>query len=325
MNSLADVYLDNFGHGLGDQKFTIEETCGSGLTFSSLDVLADSGFEAHHVCSENQSAYDLAKTAVDQIATGRSPKSLSDINAILYATCLTCNGNMGSWQSFVDTKDVKSLMDFPASHLQSDFDMDNAFVMGVNQTACTSLLGAIRLAKSLLQTEQQFQDILCLTADRFPNGAIYEQGYNLISDGAAGCIVSKSKGAFRIIDCHQISNGAMAQANDDETAGFYFNYTHRLIQEILSNNNLDVRDVAWIVPQNTNIKAWQIMSSLLNISFDQVLMPTRTSIGHCISGDNIINLKTCNDAGKFKRGDLILMPMAGFGLNWSCILIEKEN
>jgi 3-oxoacyl-[acyl-carrier-protein] synthase-3 len=214
-------------------------------------------------------------------------------------------------------------MDFPVSHLQSDFNMSRAFVMGVNQTACTSLLGSLRVAKALLASEPNLIDVLCLTADRFPNGAKYEQGYNLISDGAACCSVSKQKGQFRIVDCHQISNGAMARASDEETAGFYFNYTCRSLTEILQRNEMVLDDINWIVPQNTNVKAWQVLSSVLNFDFEKVLMPTRREIGHCISGDNIINLMVANDRAMIGDGERILMPMAGFGLNWSCVILEK--
>lgn len=320
-----DIYLNEFGYALGSQRRTVEATCSRGATFSPQRVLEESGFEHHYVCDTRESPYDLARRAVDTLRIARAPKSLEEIDAILYATCLTCNGNIGSLSIFDETKDVKSLMDFPVSHLQSDFSMSRAFVMGLNQTACTSLLGSLRIAKALLTTESHLNEVLCLTADRFPDGAKYEQGFNLISDGAACCSVSKQEGPFRIIDCHQISNGAMAQASDEETAGFYFNYTCRSVTEILQRNDLKLADIHWIVPQNTNLKAWQVLCSVLDFDFGKVLMPTRSEIGHCISGDNIINLMVANDQALFAAGERILMPMAGFGLNWSCVVLEKVN
>jgi 3-oxoacyl-[acyl-carrier-protein] synthase III len=322
---MQGIFLDYFGHALGDIKEPVAECVEAGMTFSTESQLLESGFEFHHRSSARQSVYDLARNCLNNLAT-QLPGGLAqlqEIDALLYATCLTCNGNLGAVSAFESTRDVKHLMDFPASHLHGDFGLDKAFVMGVNQTACTSLLGSIRLARSLLLAEPAMQTVLCLTADRFPPGAIYEQGFNLISDGAAACILNKTGGPFRLIDCHHLTNGAMAQANDDETAGFYFNYTHRLVCEILDRNTMTLQDLQWIVPQNTNVKAWQVLSSILRWDYQRVLMPTRTQIGHCISGDNIINLKTAAESGCFESGDRILMPMAGFGLNWSCLLLEK--
>lgn len=320
-----DIFINEFGYALGSQRSSVAAAADRGATFSSQTLLEEAGFAHHYVCETSETPYDLAKRAVDDLRAGRTNRTLEDIDAILYATCLTCNGNIGSWDQFHQTRDVKSLMDFPVSHLQSDFDMSNAFVMGLNQTACTSLLGSLRVAKALLTSEPHLNTVLCLTADRFPDGAKYEQGYNLISDGAACCSVSRKKGPFKIIDCHQISNGAMAQASDEETAGFYFSYTHRSLTEILRRNDMVLDDIQWIVPQNTNIKAWQVLCSVLAFDFRKILMPTRTEIGHCISGDNIINLKVANERGTIRAGERILMPMAGFGLNWSCVILEKVD
>ncbi len=298
-----DIYINNFGYSLGSNKYEVEETSKAGATFSSSNILRESGFEFHHVCPPTESTYHLAKKAVENLQQTTVNDSLEEIDVVIYATCLINNGNLGSLEDFKKSKDVKSLMDFPVSHLQSDFNMTKAFVLGVNQTACTSLLGSIRIAKALLNAEADLHQVLCITSDRFPEGAIYEQGYNLISDGAACCVISRKKGKFKIIDCHHISNGAMAQASDDETAGFYFNYTYRSIMEILQRNSMNLNDINWIVPQNTNVKAWQILASVLKFDYNKVLMPTRTNIGHCISGDNIINLQEANEQGYFQKGE----------------------
>src|SRR6185295_16544441 len=134
---------------------------------------------------------------------------------IVYATCLPCNANVGSWTRFEETRDVKHVMDFPASHLQADFGLDDAAVIGLGQQACTWMLGSLRVARALIATEREMNRILCLTADRFPKGALYEQSYNLISDGAAACIVSREPSAFEYVGGHQITNGALAAASDD--------------------------------------------------------------------------------------------------------------
>lgn len=316
------VYIGEIGYAVGRERCHVADTVKNGLTFSNEQLLMDSGFLYHHCCGDKQTPYDLARSAVDNLCTSEG-RDISQVDGVLYATCLTCNGNLGAWNAFQETRDVKHLMDFPVSHLQADFNIENSFVMGLNQTACTSLLGTLRVGKSLLATEPNLNELLCLTADRFPQGAAYEQTYNLISDGAAACVLSRKPGRLKIIDCHHLSNGAMARANDDETAGFYFNYTHRVLTEILHRNHLALDDIAWIVPQNTNIKAWEVLASILRFDYGKVLTPTREQIGHCISGDNIINLKVADDENMFKPGDKILLPMAGFGLNWSCVLLEK--
>ena len=115
----------------------------------------------------------------------------------------------------------------------------------------------------------------------------------------------------------------MAKASDDETAGSFFSYTHRTIQETLAKAGLNIEDIQWIVPQNTNTKAWQILARLIRFEFERVYFPSIAQAAHVISGDNIINLKLLMEEGKIKSGERMLLLMAGYGLNWQCVILEK--
>ena len=112
-------------------------------------------------------------------------------------------------------------------------------------------------------------------------------------------------------------------ASDDESVGTYFNYTFRLIRECLARAGTSMSDVTWIVPQNMNVKAWQILARLLKIDFERVYFDPLPSVAHVISGDPVINLKHLDDTGKLVPGDRLLMVMAGYGMNWQCTLVEK--
>ena len=315
---MREAFINHLSFALGSQTISVEESAEKGLLISSPEVLREAGFERHHVSAEQATAYDLARQSVREIAD-----SLGDIGAIVYSTCIPANGSIGSQSKFDETRDVKHLMDFPASHLQSDFSLDKAVVIGLNQQACTGMLGSLRIARMLITSEPDISRVLCVTADRFPEGALYEQSYNLISDGAAACVVSTTPEGFRVIAHHSVTNGAMAQASDDETVGSFFSYTHRAIQDSLAKAGLDINGLDWIVAQNTNRKAWQILSRLLRFDFERVYFPTIREVGHVISGDNIINLKRLADEKKVKTGERVLLFMAGYGLNWQCVILEK--
>lgn len=315
-----EVFIDHFAFALGDETNTVEEAVEKGRTLSGASVLKEAGFKQHHVCRPETTAYDLAYRAVQKIR-----EELGSIGAIIYSTCLPINGSIGEEGKFHGTRDVKHLMDFPGSHLQCDFELDRAMVIGLNQQACTGMLGALRLARMFLIAEPEVQRILCVTADRFPEGALYEQSYNLISDGAAACIVSSLSNGFRWITGHGVTNGAMARASDEETVGSYFSYTHQVIQETLARAGLKIQDIHWIVPQNMNLKAWQILSRLLRFDFERIYFPTLEEVAHVISGDNLINLKRLVEAGKIKPGERVLLFMAGYGLNWQCVILERST
>jgi 3-oxoacyl-[acyl-carrier-protein] synthase-3 len=312
-----DVFLDHPAHTLGENVFTVEESAAAGRTVTKVPALLKSGFARHRVCGPRTTAFDLAKAAVEGIAD-----KLADVDAIIYATCIPLNGNVAEPEAYARSRDVKYLMDYPASRLQAHFRLDRAQVIGINQQACTSMLGSLRLARALINTEDDCRRVLCVTSDRFPDGAIYEQAYNLISDGAAAVIVSREPSGFRIVASHHITNGAMVIASDDETVGSYFSYTHRLITEALARAGLQPRDVDWVVPQNTNVLAWKVLAGMFELPPERIWFPTISEAAHVISGDNVVNLQDLQASGKIRSGEHLLMLMAGYGMNWQCTILE---
>jgi 3-oxoacyl-[acyl-carrier-protein] synthase III len=315
---VTEAFVDSFSFALGDDTHDVDAAVALGRTLTAAPALKDAGFARHHVCRPGTTAYDLARRAVEPIAL-----KLGDVGAIVYSTCLPCNANIGDEARFQSTRDVKWLMDFPVSHLQTDFNLGRAAAIGLNQQACTSMLGALRISKALLKDDPAIGRILCVTADRFPSGALYEQAYNLISDGASACVVSPEPAGYRIVSCHHITNGALAQASDDETVGSYFSYTHRLLTEQLAKAGLAMDAIDWIVPQNTNVTAWTILTRLLRVDRERVFFGSIGEVGHIISSDNVVNLVRLEESGRVKKGQKLLLFMAGFGLNWQSVILER--
>jgi 3-oxoacyl-[acyl-carrier-protein] synthase-3 len=314
---MREAYVTFPSYALGEQAHTVEESVAAGRTVTDLAGLRGAGFARHNICNPQTTAFDLARAAVEPIAS-----ELGKLDAILYATCLPLNGNVGPEALYAESRDVKYLMDYPASRLQAWLRQDDAQVIGLNQQACTSMLGSMRIARALIATEPDVERVLCITSDRFPDGAIYEQAYNLISDGAAAVLVTKEPTGLRIVSTGQITNGAMVIASDDETVGSYFSYTHRLITETLKKANLRADQIDWVVPQNTNLTAWKVLSRMFKIGMDRVWCPTLPVCGHIISGDNVVNLKSLLDSGQVKPGERLLLLMAGYGMNWQCTILE---
>ena len=318
MSGPVRCYVDHLGSALGSVKYGVDESAAAGRTHHDAAAFVQSGFRWHHVCAAGENAYDLAREAVRSIGDG-----LGEPDALIYATCIPANANLGEESRFAQSGDVKHLMDFPASRLQAELGLDRAFVVGIAQQACTSLLGSLRIAHGLIAADASVSTVLCVSADRFPPGSAYEQAYSLISDGAAACIVSREPAGYRLVGCHQITNGAMVVADDDEVVASYFAYTHRLVTELLAKVGLTVEDVDWVVPQNTDPKAWQILSRLLHIDADRVCAPTLADVGHVISGDNILNLAALGQRGVVEAGQRLLLTMAGYGMNWQAVVLEK--
>ncbi|MEE8306435.1 MAG: 3-oxoacyl-[acyl-carrier-protein] synthase III C-terminal domain-containing protein [Gammaproteobacteria bacterium] len=313
---MTPAYLDHLSFELGDVRQTLAEAKAKGQLISDPAALAEAGFAEHCVSSTN--SYELAHASVEKIAD-----HLQTVDVIIYSTCLPHNASLPGQAEFDASGDVKHLMNFPASHLQTDFGMTGARVIGLTQQACTGMIGSIALAQDLITASAHNQRILCVTADRFPDGALYEQAYNLISDGAAACLVSTQPSGFRIVSHYHLTNGGMVKASDDETVGSFFSFAHQVVKEAIDRAELSIEDIDWIVPQNTNTKAWEILTRLLGIDMSRVFLKSMASAGHIISGDNIVNLKTLVDERLVEPGQRLLLFMAGYGSNWQAMVVER--
>lgn len=317
---MARAFIGDMAYSLGATRYELAESAAAGRLCSSPDDLLAAGFARHHVCPPGDGSYDLARGA-----TGQLP--LDDgVDAIVYNTCLPQNGSIGDPAAWEATGDVKHLMEFPAGHLQADLGLDTAVVFGLTQQGCTGMLGALRLADALLASEPEWERVLCVSADRFPPGARYEQSYNVISDGAAACLVTARPApgtrGLRLVATHQITNGGLHTASDDESVGTFFSYVPLLVRQTLARAGLTTADIDWVVPQNTNRHAWRIVAGLLGIDHERVWQRTLPDVAHAISADNIINLSSLLESAELRPGQRILLTMAGHGLNWQATVVE---
>lgn len=316
------MFIGSFAYTLGERKVHVRESAERGLLLSTADDLESSGFRWHRICEPQTGAYDLARAATAQLARG---DRLDAVDVLVYSTCLPLNGNVGDPSRWEQTGDVKHLMDFPASRLQSEFGLDGACVIGLTQQGCTGMLGAIRLATMLLTAEPQWRRVLCVTADRFPESAKYEQAYNLVSDSAAVCVVGREPAAFRFLGAHHITNGGLGTADDDQTVGTFFAYVPRLITQTLARVGLAVHDLDWVVVQNANEKAWQALAGILGIDFAKMCFAALPETGHAISADNVINLLELIASGRLRAGDRVALLVAGTGLNFQCVVLQATE
>ena len=135
------------------------------------------GFGNVHVAVA-ESPYELALSAATRVLdeTGVDRES---IGLLIYG------GTPGS-MSFAPADEAEesasglctmSRFKYPATRLQYDLDLPNAWPFAVDQLACTTLLGAARIARSLCLTEG-IERALCVSAEFFPANAGREAIFN---------------------------------------------------------------------------------------------------------------------------------------------------
>ena len=303
---------------------SLAELHADGLLSGSAETLASFGFEYAHVAN-GETNLDMAAEAARQVLreSGTGP---SEIGLLLYATALTGSATMAGGsdrESVLRLDSVAESFQYPASCLQAELELTRAAVAGVDQQGCASLLSALRMGRAMLMAEPALGTVLCVSADVFPAREPRDLVYNVISDGA--CAVLLKRGApNRILSCAQVTKGSYwdAAALEHEVIAAYFPTARNLITEALSIAGLGLDDIALVIPHNVSRRSWDILRGLLKLPEDRVYTDNIARVGHTIASDNILNLRDAIDAGRVARGDKLLLFTFGFGLNWSCMVVE---
>jgi 3-oxoacyl-[acyl-carrier-protein] synthase-3 len=305
---------------------SLEELASRGALRSAPEMLAGFGFRHAHV-AEDETHVEMAMRAVNGLLeeTATDP---NEIGVVLFAGALASSSTMAPDAapdgSALHLTDFMDLFRYPVSRIQAELGLTRATAIGVDQQACASLFSAIRIGKDMLLAEEDLRTVLCVGADRFPRHASREVIYNLVSDGACAALLRKDWPANRILACGHVTKGAFwdAAEMENEVIAAYFPTARTVIEQTLRAADLTLDDIAWIVPHNVSLRSWEILLGLLHFPLERLFHDNIARVGHTIASDNLVNLRDLLDSGRVRRGDRLLLFTFGFGLNWSCIVVE---
>ena len=322
--SLNAVGIDALTYWLPEASPTLAELEARG-TVRGAAALASFGFRQARV-AESESHVDMAAHAVRSLLdeTGTPP---DEIDLVLYAGALTSSTTMECGPapagSVLHMRDFMDFFKYPVSRLQSEFDLTNASVAGIDQQGCAAIFSAIRLARATLLAEPDVRAVLCVSADRLPHDASREVVYNLVSDGA--CAMLLRRGARnRIVATHQVTKGAFWDAGslENEIIAAYFPTARTVIEDTLRKAGLTLAEIDWVIPHNVSLRSWEILLGLIGCPREKLFSENIGRVGHTIAADNFINLRDATDAGLLRKGDRLLLFTFGYGLNWGCMILE---
>lgn len=323
---MTDVGIDAVTYWLPEHAPTLAELEQRGALRGPASTLASFGFERARV-AQSESHVDMAMSAVTQLLneTGTSPDA---VDLVLYAGALTSSSTMecapAPSGSVLHMRDVMDFFKYPASRVQSELDLSNATVAGIDQQGCAAIFSAVRLARATLLAEPDVNTVLCVSADKLPHESPREVVYNLVSDGACAMLVRRNPKHNRLVAMHQVTKGAFWDSGslENEIIAAYFPTARTVIEDTLRKANITLADVDWVIPHNVSLRSWEILLGLIECPREKLFSQNIGRVGHTIAADNFINLRDVTDAGMLRKGDVLLLFTFGYGLNWSCMVLE---
>lgn len=306
-----DVHIAAIEYALPDESVTLEDLAAQGRLTSRADVLRDFGFDRAWIAGDGGAA--LVSRAAGRLMerAGLDPASV-DVLVFAGATPASHAVRPGLLGGF----------SYPAARLQYDLGLVNARVIGISQAGCLGLMTAVSVARALVTGGAR--RALCVSSDVLPEGSTREVLYNLVSDGACALLVEPGDGPNRLLAERQISKGYYwdCEARGQEIVAAYFPTARTIIAETLAMADLGRDDIAVILPHNVSRRSWEILLQLTGLPAEKLYADNIAAKGHVIGGDNFINLRDAETAGRLRSGDRLLLFNFGFGASWACLLLE---
>lgn len=302
---------------------TVRELAGDSMLQSRPETLEAFGFSNVHV-GTSESPYELAREAVLRLLVdkGIDPES---IGLLIYG------GTPGAMAfRAADEADAANAgfcttdrFKYPSARLQYDLGLTNASSFGIDQLACTTLLGAVRIARSLCITEG-IERAVCVSSEFFPMHAGREAIFNCTSDAACAVLVERSGKRNRLVSASTVTKGYYWNTDDlrDEVIASYFPTARFVAERTVDQAGWSRADVDWIIPHNVSMRSWQILSGLLRMPKAKLWSENIAKHGHTLAGDNFINYRDALDAGAIEAGQRVLLFSYGFGAHWTGVAVE---
>jgi len=282
-------------------------------------ITSRTGIKQRHIVSKDEATSDLALEA-SLMAISDSGIDKDDIDLIIVATT---------------TPD--KVFPSTACILQAKLKMKECPAFDV-QAVCSGFIYALSIADNFIKTNSA-KNILVVGADSMSKITDYKDRGNAIlwGDGAGAVILSASDN-LGILSTHIHSDGKFENLlhvpkKNDSSLGdtiemqgsqvfkMAVNTLDKIVDETLLANNLQKKDIDWLVPHQANIRILEATARKLDMDMSKVIV-TIDKHGNTSAASIPLALDQGVKENKIKPGNLILMEAFGGGFTWGSALIR---
>jgi len=301
---------------------SVRELGAAGQLQTDPEVLENFGFGRVHIAVA-ESPYELAYRAAARLLEEQAVDAAS-IDLVIYSGppgTLSLTPAAQPWNGAALSSTAR--FQYPGTLLQYALGLLNASVLGIDQLACSTLFGALRVARSLCVTEG-IERVLCVHAEFFPAAAGREAVFNCTSDAACAVLVERVALRNCIAASVHVTKGYYwdGDALKNEIVASYFPTSKHVIERVIAAAGWNAADVDWIIPHNVSLRSWELLLSLLALPNTRLWTDNIARYGHSLAGDNFINLRDALDGGAVRPGQKLILFSYGYGAHWTALAVE---
>lgn len=222
----------------------------------------------------------------------------------------------------------------------------NAWAFDIN-AACTGFIYALKIGRSLIISGEA-KNALIIGAETLSKTLNWEDRGScvLFGDGAGATVLTATEEDCGIRCVNVKSDGSKGESlviqglplnnpfkEEKEVVQNYINMNGREIfkfatkvmeesvLEILDKENIDIKDIAAIIPHQANLRIIDYVGKKLGISTDKFILNLK-NYGNTSGASIPIALCEAVNSGKVKKGDNIILVGFGGGLTWGATLVR---
>jgi 3-oxoacyl-[acyl-carrier-protein] synthase-3 len=301
----------------------VRELAAAGAIVSAPETRERFGFARVHV-AVTESPYALAHAATTRLLA-ESAIDPASIGLLVYGGTPSAMAFAAAQHAAAGAAELCTADRFrsPASRLQYELGLADAAVLALDQLACTTLFGAVRVARAMMAAEGIARAV-CVASECHPLGAGREAIYNCTSDAACAVLLDAAAPRNRIAGAATITKGYYwdARAMLEEVVASYFPTAVHAIARTVASAGWRPEDVDWVIPHNVSVRSWEILLRLARLPNARLWSANVAAHGHTLAGDNFINLRDAVDAGDVRPGDRALLFSYGYGAHWTGLALE---
>ena len=256
-------------------------------------------------------------TKAAQIALERANLTAKDIDAVICATISPDHFCMPS----TACKIAKNL----GINAITAFDIS---------AACTGFIYLLELAKSLIESGSK-KNVLIIGAEILSKIVDWTDRTTciLFGDGAGAAVVSASE-ENEIIDVHTAADGNYAnllitpggeekfiKMSGNEVFKIAVQTLTKDVVDILEKNQISSDKIDFFIPHQANLRIIEAVKQRLNFTNEQCVI-TVGKYGNTSSASIPMAMNDTYEAGRLKKGDLLLLDAFGGGFTWGSALLK---
>ena len=283
-------------------------------------ITSRTGIKERHIASPEEQTSDLAFEAARN-AINNASINAEEIDLIIVATT---------------TPD--KIFPSTACNVQTKLGIRNCPAFDI-QAVCSGFIYGLSIADKFIKTNSA-KNILVIGADSMSKITDYTDRSNAIlwGDGAGAVVLSVSN-EQGILSTHIHADGQhehllhvpkvnvenkiqqTIEMKGSQVFKIAVNTLDKIVDEALIANQLQKKDIDWLVPHQANIRILEATAKKLEMSMNKVIV-TIDRHGNTSAASIPLALNDGIQSGKIKSGHLLLMEAFGGGFTWGSALIR---